>query len=476
LLNGEGPTYNNAAIGIESMIERLETFRREMAQWIEEHIYLPEAMRQGFVDEDPETGADEYIYPKVKWNSMHLRDQQQYRQSVLQLYEKGLLSAQTVLEVFDFDPDTEIERKRYDAVQMMALGQGAGGDMGMGGGFGGDMGGLGGDLGGGLGGDMGGGDMGGLGGDMGGGDMGGGDMGGGDMGAMASDNRRAVFAKATSEKEKEIAMLEAKLSNAREELRQASAKKFMKTPISIEDIANSEVQGLSVEAQRRTIEIWKEAFAALPSTPEEYVRSMRSCAARKLNELYETETEENVESLMRIAQNQSVNIGEYGGKVLKKKTRDKIDAEKKKTTTQNNNTQGTDSSMGSRDEKGRIIFTKPERQLMDGIMSYKKNGLIRYAVIPQLELNYSGRDYPVDFAIPALKIAIEADGEMFHSSKEQIDSDNKRDAKLAQLGWTVLRFKDSEIEKAIERVMQSIVKTIMQKEMALNKVKQEIEN
>jgi len=55
LLNGEGPTYNNDAIGIESMIERLETFRREIAQWIEQYIYLPEAIRQGFVDEDPDS-------------------------------------------------------------------------------------------------------------------------------------------------------------------------------------------------------------------------------------------------------------------------------------------------------------------------------------------------------------------------------------------------------------------------------------
>lgn len=465
LLNGEGPTYNNAAIGIESMIERLETFRREMAQWIEQHIYLPEAMRQGFVDRDPETGEEEFIYPKVKWNSMHLRDQQQYRQSVLQLYEKGLLSAQTVLEVFDFDPDTEIERKRYDAVQMMALGQGAGGDMGgMGGGFGGDMGGLGGGLGGDLGG-MGGGEMGGEA-PAGGGEMGGGDMGGGEGGApaMASRNKRVITA------EKEVAILEAKLNQARVQLKQAMAVDLSKNPISMDALVASEINNMSIEEQRRTIELWKEAFDKEPESPEKYIKSMRYETDKKIDVLASMDSEEEI---IKIAQNTSINIGEYGGKVLTKKTRDKMDAEKKKTTKKDDKTSG--GAFGSRDEKGRIIFTKPERQLMDGLISYKKNGLIRYSVVPQLSLNYGGREYPVDFAIPPLKIAIEADGEMFHSSEEQIQSDRQRDAKLAQLGWTILRFKDSDIEKSIERVMQTIVKTIMQKEMALNKVKQDLD-
>ncbi|MFA5312106.1 MAG: hypothetical protein WC375_02165, partial [Methanomassiliicoccales archaeon] len=172
LLNGEGPNFSSAAVGIEAMIQRLDSFRKTLSSWVEENIYLPEAKRQGFIDEHPEEDEEgdtdedrekksEYIYPKIKWNSMHLRDQQQYRNFVLQLYEKGLLSAQTVLEAFDFDPGQEIERKRYDAVQMMALGQGqpggagGGGMPGMGGGGGAPpMPGL--DMGGGFGGEAGG--------------------------------------------------------------------------------------------------------------------------------------------------------------------------------------------------------------------------------------------------------------------------------------------------------------------------------
>jgi very-short-patch-repair endonuclease len=39
--------------------------------------------------------------------------------------------------------------------------------------------------------------------------------------------------------------------------------------------------------------------------------------------------------------------------------------------------------------------------------------------------------------------------------------------KLSQLGWTILRFQDAEIEDQAERVMSTIVKTIMQKEASL---------
>ena len=61
------------------MIDRLETFRKEIKEWIEEEIYKPEAERQQFYEEDPETGEAELVFPIVKWNRMHLRDQQQDR-------------------------------------------------------------------------------------------------------------------------------------------------------------------------------------------------------------------------------------------------------------------------------------------------------------------------------------------------------------------------------------------------------------
>ncbi len=364
LLNGEGPNFSNAAVGIEAMIERLQTFRREIANWIEQKLYLPEAKRQGFIDDNPkdideESEEEEYVYPKVKWNSMHLRDQQQFRTFVLQLYEKGLLSAQTVLEAFDFDPDQEIERKRYDAVQLMGMGGGAGGGAGgMGGGFGGGGGGAGG--------------MPPMGGEMGGG--------AGGMPPMGGE-----------------------------------------APIGAPP-----------------------AGGGAPPAP---------MATEKMS--------------ITAQQDMTANPSQYGGKILKKKTRERLDSQKKKLY----KPQDSDPANmpGMRDAKGRIVFTKCERQLVSALSDNQKNGLIKYPIVPQFPVKFGNIEYPIDFAINNLKIGIEADGETFHSSPKQITHDKERDMKLAQAGWTILRFKDDEIDKNISGVIRTILKTIMQKEAIIQK-------
>lgn len=55
-----------------------------------------------------------------------------------------------------------------------------------------------------------------------------------------------------------------------------------------------------------------------------------------------------------------------------------------------------------------------------------------------------GRFYSVDFTIAKAKIAIEVDGDYWHNQKK----DDKKDAFLRSLGWNVVRFKQSELDKA----------------------------
>lgn len=364
LLNGEGPTFSSASVGIEAMIQRLDTFRNYISEWIYEFLYLPEAKRQGFIDTNPESGEEEYIVPKIKWDAMHLRDQQNYRTFMMQLYEKGLVSAQTVLESFDIDPDQEIERKRHDAVQQLALGQGSGQQQGgeMGGGFGG---------GGGMGGmpDMGGG---------GGMDMGGGGAPpiapGGDMGGPpAPTGGGGILAKDSS---------------------------------------------LTADV---------------------------------------------------------VDPSQFGGRVLKKRTREKMVSEQ--TKIHNDQMKASTFNQGKdgqiRDDKGRIAYTKIERKLIDYFLQYQKDGLIRYKIVPQYKIMIGGIEHPVDFAFPQLRLIVEADGEIFHTAPKQMAKDQERDKQLAQMGWTVLRFKDTEIEKQPQQVMSKIVRTIMEKEMAVKNIAKE---
>jgi len=358
---------SSAAVGIEAMIQRLETFRGGISKWIEKNLYLPEAKRQGFVEINPETGEEDYIYPTIKWDSMHLRDQQQYRTFIIQLYDKGLLSAQTVLEAFDLDPDQEIERKRYDALQLMAVGQGfgqGGGDAG-GGGFGDGGGSMMPPIGGGGGGDMGGEPPIGAPGDMGGGAPS--PVGGGVGGPMPKSN----------------------------------------------------------------------SIIAEVADPNQ-----------------------------------------FGGKVLKKKNRDRISSEQQKIFKRQETygvLGGKDAGGQMRDEKGRIMFTKAERDLIPKLQQAQHDGLIKEAIYPQYRVKAAGQEYSLDFGIPELKIGIEADGEVFHSSPKQVERDTSRDAKLKQQGWTIIRFTDTEIENKGQQIVRTVLQEIMRKRMWMEKNKQEFE-
>jgi very-short-patch-repair endonuclease len=173
ILNGEMGGYNSAQVGIEVLIRRLDNWRNKLKAWVEKHIFLPIAMMQGFVDEQESEllGETVYMYPKLTWNDLQLRDKTNKIQTLMQWYDKGGVSMQTICEELDLDYDAEIEKIREEQMMAGPQGQipgGAAGNLGTMGMGGGDMGG-----------GMPGGDMGGMppGGDMGGG-MPGGDMGG----------------------------------------------------------------------------------------------------------------------------------------------------------------------------------------------------------------------------------------------------------------------------------------------------------
>jgi hypothetical protein len=63
----------------------------------------------------------------------------------------------------------------------------------------------------------------------------------------------------------------------------------------------------------------------------------------------------------------------------------------------------------------------------------------------------------VDFADPALRLAIEADGWAYHGSREQQAQDKRRDRRLAKAGWLVLRFTSEEILNNLDAVIAEIL-------------------
>lgn len=86
-----------------------------------------------------------------------------------------------------------------------------------------------------------------------------------------------------------------------------------------------------------------------------------------------------------------------------------------------------------------------------------------------------GKSFTMDFALPNLKIDIEADGEVWHSSSEQTSDDTERDYLLAQRGWTILRFDDKSIEEAPQQV-QATIDTYIRKAIESRSTKQASKN
>ena len=336
LLNGEAGGYQNAQVGVEMLIRRLESWRNELAKWVEKNIFLPIAKMQGFIDEEESEVAGEtvYLYPKIKWDDLKLRDPTNRMQMAMNLHQNGTISTQTLLEMFELDYDQEIERIRDEQVQTMGNGQVMAGGMPGGGMPGGGM----------PGGDpMGGGMPGGA--PMGGGMPGGDPMGGGMPGADPMGGGMPGGA-----------------------------------PMG----GGMPGGGMPAGAE---------------SQPPQKVTKKGKGKSNK-------EAEEQVPQMQ--VQN--------------------------------------------------IQLTKPEAKVYR-ILSQMNLPFQLYA---QYKYQVPGEQQPylLDFALPDIGLNVEADGEKWHSTFEDKSSDQKRDYKLAEKGWTVIRISETALNENVEGVEHLLAENI----------------
>ena len=113
IINGDGPSYSNAQVGLLTMAQRLERFRSEVSHWIEEQIFKPVAQWNGFTIEG-KRGQEEIVYPTVKWDDLQLRDNTGKLQMMVTAQQNGVISAETLIEAFELDYDQEVERLRFE--------------------------------------------------------------------------------------------------------------------------------------------------------------------------------------------------------------------------------------------------------------------------------------------------------------------------------------------------------------------------
>lgn len=108
LLTGEG-TYAGNRLSLEVMNTRFLLFREVIQDYVEEYLFKPVAIRKGFVEKD-RWGNEIPIYPRLKFNRMALQDNQEVFEALLNLYQKGSITIDFILDLFNIDA-SEVEEK-----------------------------------------------------------------------------------------------------------------------------------------------------------------------------------------------------------------------------------------------------------------------------------------------------------------------------------------------------------------------------
>ncbi len=114
LLSGE-TLYSGDRLKLEVINTRYLFLREILQEFVEEYLFKPVAKRKGFVEKN-EWGEEEVLYPRLSFTRLPLRDSQDTFDALLNLYQKGSLSIDVILELFNIDPmDTKakLERDRY---------------------------------------------------------------------------------------------------------------------------------------------------------------------------------------------------------------------------------------------------------------------------------------------------------------------------------------------------------------------------
>jgi hypothetical protein len=114
LLSGE-TLYSGDRLKLEVINTRYLFLREILQEFVEEYLFKPVAKRKGFVEKN-EWGEEAVLFPRLSFTRLPLRDSQDTFDALLNLYQKGSLSIDVILELFNIDPDdtkAKLERDRY---------------------------------------------------------------------------------------------------------------------------------------------------------------------------------------------------------------------------------------------------------------------------------------------------------------------------------------------------------------------------
>lgn len=122
----------------------------------------------------------------------------------------------------------------------------------------------------------------------------------------------------------------------------------------------------------------------------------------------------------------------------------------------------TDKGKAIRRKQG-YLSIKAQRRTESSIERKMREELTRRVITFEQEKPFLER-YFIDFYLPEYNIAIECDGDYWHSLPNVVSKDRRRDSEFKKRGVEVLRFWESEINKDVEACVDMVLAKINEKE------------
>lgn len=112
MLTGES-SYSGERIHLDVMNTMYLLYRETIAQYVEEMLFEPVAEKKGFFEID-EFGNKVYLYPKLQFTRLALRDNSELQDFMFNLYQKGSLPIALILDLLNIDSDDALEQLKKD--------------------------------------------------------------------------------------------------------------------------------------------------------------------------------------------------------------------------------------------------------------------------------------------------------------------------------------------------------------------------
>lgn len=112
MLTGDS-SYSGEKIGIELINNRYLLYRDVIQKFVHEKLFKPVAIKKGFFEYD-EFGNKVVLYPKLSFTRLAVRDSRDTFDALFNLYQKGSISVDYILELLNLDPESVRERLERD--------------------------------------------------------------------------------------------------------------------------------------------------------------------------------------------------------------------------------------------------------------------------------------------------------------------------------------------------------------------------